>query len=141
MPPRAAEERLPARDERPSRLRELERADDPTAVVRMDPRRGRRVELAQAACAAPARPRRRAAPTVRALRRRCGRQLELGERGAEVEAGPAHDERCRAGSEHLVDRVVRERRVLAHRRDVREGQMPDQPLRWGERFVRIGRPS
>ena len=69
-----------------------------------------------------------------------GRQLELGERGAEVKAGAAHDERRRAGSEHLVDRVVRERRVLAHRRDVREGPDAHQPLRVG-RAVREDRQA
>ena len=52
-----------------------------------------------------------------------GRQRQVGERGAEVEAGAADDDRRSAGGEDLVDRSVRQRRVLAHRRLVVE--LPD----------------
>ena len=126
LPPGATEQRVGERYERPSCLRELERPDDPAAVVRMHARRRHWVELGE--------PGVRSGRTVLVVEplpplartgRRCGRQLELGERGAKVEAGPAHDERRLSGLQDLVDCGVRERRVLAHRRhDARAARCP-----------------
>ena len=67
MPPGAAEQLVPAGRERAAGLGELERADDATAVVRMNARRGRRVELTEASVSGRRRrPRRRAPPSVHA---------------------------------------------------------------------------
>ena len=55
------------------------------------------------------------------------RQVELGERGPEVEARPADDDRCSPGRQDLVDRRVRELLVLADRGLVVERPDPDEP--------------
>ena len=130
MPPGAAEQRVRERYERLSSLCELERPDDTTAVVRVDSRRGHRVELAESGVRS-----HRPGFVVEPLPTRAyagrwrRRQLELGERGSEVQSGPSHDDRRPPGLEDVVDRRVREWRVLAHRRDVRERPDSHESLR------------
>ena len=51
-------------------------------------------------------------PSFARARCRRGGKLELGEGGPEVQTCPADDERRPAGGEDLVDRSVRQRRVL-----------------------------
>ncbi len=68
------------------------------------------------------------------------RKLELGERRAEVEARSADDERRAAVGEDLVDRGVRELRVLADRSLVPERPHPDEAL-WMRRAVREDRQA
>src|SRR5690242_13236705 len=130
MSPRATEKSVPSWRKRVTDLRELERANDTPTVVRMDPRRRSRVELAESCV-------RRVLPVVvvelsptltRAGLGR-GRQLELGEGCAEVQPRPSHYERCGAGGEDLVDRCVRERCVFADGRSMRERPDPYEPLR------------
>ena len=68
-------------------------------------------------------------PAIALTGRRRRRQLELGERGAEVEAAAPRDDGRTARREKLVDRLVREPLVLAHRRLVVERPDADEPRR------------
>ena len=57
------------------------------------------------------------------------RELESGESGPEVEAGPPDHDRRLSGSQDLVDRVVRELLVLGNRTFVLELPDADEPRR------------
>ena len=98
MTPGAAEEALARRYERVSGLRELERAHDSPAVVRMDSCRGSRVALTELRVG------RRCpsfvverSPSLARAESGSRRQLELRESRTEVEPRPADDERRPAG--------------------------------------------
>ena len=81
-----------------------------------------------------------ALPSLAGTGRRSRRQLELGQRGAQVEARPADDDRRAAGGERVVDRRVREELVLADRGLVLELPDRDEPGR-GRRLVRQDRQA
>ena len=126
--------------ERVAGFGELERADDPAAVVRVH--RGRRLGIALGE----ERVRRLGAllvvdalPALARARLRRRRNVQLGERRAEVQAGAADDDRRPAGGERSVDRLVRERLVLGDRRLVVELPDPDEAPA-GDWLVRIGTP-
>jgi hypothetical protein len=55
-------------------------------------------------------------------------QIQVGERGAQVEAGAADDDRAAALFEQLVDRRVRLARIGAGRVGLGDGQEPDQAV-------------
>ncbi len=77
-------------------------------------------------------------PALARSRRRRRRKLELGERGAQVEARPAHHDRGQTLAEPTVDRVVRKLRVLPDRGVVVE--LPDRDeLSWDVGLVRKNR--
>ena len=67
-------------------------------------------------------------PALAHARRRRRAQRELGQRGAQVEAGAADDDRRRAGGEQLVDLGVRERGVLGDAEARVDRQERDQPV-------------
>ncbi len=140
MAPAAGEEALLAGRQRSADLRELERADDAAAVVRMDPLGRDRVELGEVLMGRPGADLLvERIPPLAGARVGRGRQVELRERGAEVEAGTADDVRpaarissiaaCASGAYAPTDAVWE------------SGQMPTSRSGCGERFVRIGRPS
>ena len=99
--------------QRMPRLRELQRAHDAAAVVRVHGGGRRRIDGRQRGVR-PGRP----ALVVQALCgvadavRRLGRERHVGERRAHVEAAPAAHDRDAAAVEDLVDRIVGEVRVL-----------------------------
>ena len=101
------------RRERRAGRGELEGAHDAAAVVSVDGGGGRRIELGE-----PLVGERRivvvdALPALALPRGRSRGQGEVGESGAEVEAGPPDDDRRPPGREDLVDRCLGQGRVLA----------------------------
>ena len=54
------------------------------------------------------------------------RDLELSQRGAEIETGAARDDRCPTRGDQMVDGVVRESGVLADRHRLTEAADPDE---------------
>ena len=132
MPPRAAEEPILGGCERRSRLRELERPHDAPPVVRVHERGGRRVERRKPkVCLLAALVVVDAPPAVARACRGRRRQPQLGERGAQIEARAADDDRRPPGGEDLVDRRMSERRVLSDRRLVVERPDRDEAHRPG----------
>src|SRR5204863_1962047 len=115
------------RAQRGAGLRKLECADDAAAVVRVQGRSSAWVSLGEQLVGALA-----AEPVVEPFQPLAraglgrGRQLEIGERGSEVEAGPADDDRRASSGKDLVDRRVRQLLVLADRRLLLEPPDPDQ---------------
>ena len=109
---------------------ELQAADDPAAVVRMDRGGGFGVELGELRVSLLG-PRRvvQLLPALALAGLGSRRQREVGERGPQVEAGSAGDDRRPARGEDLVDRGVRERLILADRSLVVERPDPDEAAR------------
>ena len=98
-------------NERGARLGELERPDQALAVVRVHGGRRARIELLQPAV-------RRVAIRVHlgrdpcaSLGCNCRRDVEVGERSAEVEPGPARHDCDSALGDERIDLAMRERRV------------------------------
>src|SRR5207302_2604135 len=92
---------------------ELERADDTAPVVRMQPlRRGGIAFGEQTVGGLGAEAVVEPAPALAGSGSRRWREVQLGQRGTEIEAGPADDDRRFATSEDLVDLRVCEPRVL-----------------------------
>src|SRR4051812_35151160 len=54
-------------------------------------------------------------------------QLEVGNRGPQIEAGAPHDDRCPPTRENIVDRLVRETLELANRHVVLHVEDADEP--------------
>src|SRR6185437_9751555 len=97
------------RSERPSSLVQLEGTDDSATIVGVDRLRRLRISLGEgrvrllgAEAVVHTLP-----PLARPARWR-GRQVEFGERSAEVEAGAAYDDGRASACEGTVDRLVRE---------------------------------
>ena len=100
------------RRERGAGLGELERPNEALAVVRVNARRGGRIALGeQGVCGLGAEPVDFALPVLPPAGRGRRRQLERGERGAEVQPGPP----ATSGTSCPVDRRVREPLILADR--------------------------
>src|SRR6185436_9269944 len=111
-----APEAVARRSERPSSLVQLEGPDDSATIVGVDRLRRLRISLGEGrvrllGAAA-------VVHTLPALARPGGwrgRQVEFGERSAEVEAGAADDDGRASACKSTVDRLVREALILGHR--------------------------
>ena len=107
-------EAIAVRDERRARLGELERAHDPPAVVPVNRRRRRRVEVREARERAVGVGIVRALPPLTCTGLRSGRHAQVDEGGAKVQSRPPDDRRS-VRLHELVDRRVCEPGELAHR--------------------------
>ena len=111
-----APEAIARRSERPSSLVQLEGADDSAAIVGVDRLRRLRISLGEGRVRLlGAEAVESALPALARPGRWRGRQVEFGERSAEVEAGAADDDGRASACEALVDRLVREPLILGHR--------------------------
>src|SRR5205823_14957096 len=116
--------------ERSPRVRELERAHDATLIVRMDGGGRGGIALGEQLVGAFCADGFVEALPVLALpgaRRRW--KLQRRKRSPQVEAGSTGHDRCPAGCQDLVDRLVRTLLVLGHGGFVSEVPDPDEPRR------------
>ena len=119
-------EPLAGRRQRRADRCELERADDTSAIVHVYRLCGSRIELGEKRMGLRGivvvgvfDPRARGSVDRR-------RDLELSQRGAEIETGAARDDRCPTRGDQMVDGFVRESGVFADRHRLTEAADPDE---------------
>ena len=114
MPHLFAPETFVLRSERGTRLRKLERPDDPAPVIWMDARRRLRIPLGErVVCGDGAELIVPALPALTRPRLRSRRKIELDERGSKVEPGAADHDRGQAVIERRIDDAMGKLGVLA----------------------------